>query len=205
MTLAGVILVPDTQSPTGAIADLSPAHWSSGLNNIQNAISRTQLLLPLITDFKSKLLVLTPSVVPSLRPPHHAIESTVSSALEAFIATLATELAFQDLRVCHFKLGHLDLPNNRPRKDGNRLRGTSLRKLHDSVFDALASKRPARTWHVGRGSLVYDVIGGWLPAGIVGRMMGMQRQAPLAIEDVSDREDEGSESSMQWEKVEQSV
>lgn len=215
LTLAGVILVPDTQSAVGSVSDLSPDIWSQALHSVHNSITRMQLLLPLVTSFKSRVLVLTPSVIPSLRPPHHAVESTVSSALEAFTSTLAAELAHQDLSVCHFKLGDLDLFPSRPLKSsGKSVRGTSMRRLHDAVFDALRARRPSRTWHVGRGSLAYDVIGGWLPAGVVGWMMGLQRQntAPPvpphvqhAIEDVAaeqEREDEGSDS-VQWEKVEQ--
>ena len=208
LTLAGVILVPEIQSPTAPITEISPDAWSTALNaKVLNTILLTQNLLPLVTDFNSRILLLTPSVVSSLRPPHHAVESTVSGALEAFTASLAAELQLQSVPVCHFKLGNLELPGCRQRNEPGavaRVKGTSMRKLHETVFDALHAKRPSRTWHVGRGSLVYDVIGGWLPGGVVGWMLGMQSPVNKAVVPKSQEllEDD-SESSVQWEKIEQ--
>lgn len=181
--------------------------WSTALNaKVLNTILTTQQLLPLITDFHSRLLILTPSVIPSLKAPEHAIESTVYSALEAFAASLASELRPLNIQLCHFKLGSLELPGAKHRDNTvSRIKGTSVRKLHESVFDALQAKRPRRAWYVGRGSLTYDMIGGWLPAGVVGWMMGMQKPKPReeAPEELLELQYEGSDSSVQWEKVEQ--
>lgn len=146
--------------------------------------------------------------MPSLRAPGHAIESTVYGALEAFAASLATELAPLNIRLCHFKLGNLELSGIKQRDQltsGAKIKGTSMRKLHESVFDALQANRPSRTWYVGRGSWTYDAIGSWLPAGVVGWMLGFQNRPREIVEDGSETQlqYEGSDSSIQWEKVEQ--
>lgn len=208
LRLKGIILIPQTQSAIGSVSDLSPSVWSTALNaKVLNTIVTIQHLLPLVTDFHSRILLLTPSVITSLRPSQHAIESTVCSALEAFAASLASELRPQGLHLCHFKLGNLDLPGSKTRDEYGvrKVKGSPMRKLHESVFDALQAQRPSQTWHVGKGSLVYDVIGGWLPGGVVGWMMGLRKPSLQAIEYTPDTSDEGSESSVQWEKVEQMV
>ena len=76
-------------------------------------------------------------------------------------------------------------------------RGSPLRELHNDVFDALTVARPRRVWHVGSGSLLYGVVGGWVPAGIVGWMLGLRR---VSSEEVA----EGSDT-VDWEKVDRMV
>ncbi|KAG9584438.1 DUF1776-domain-containing protein, partial [Aureobasidium melanogenum] len=180
LTLAGVILVPDIPSVTvGSIAQLSPEAWSTALNaKVLHTITVARYMLPLVTEFKSKILLLTPNVISSLRPPYRAIESTVSSALGAFAASLSSELSLQGLHACHFKLGNIEIAGSKQKRDENRrvrgALGTPIRKLHEAMFDALHSSNPSRTWHVGRGSLIYDFIGSWIPSGVVGWMMGLQ-------------------------------
>ena len=204
LSLSGVILIPETQSEVGPLTDLSPDSWSTALNaKVINIILTTQHLLPLVTQFKSRVMLLSPSIVPSLKPPHFAIQSTVSGALEGFTGSLAAELALSGIKFCHFKLGHLELPGNKHHsKIGQRRsKGTPMRSLHDAIFDALQAKRPWRTWHVGKGSLTYDIVGGWLPSNFVGWMMGLRRKS--AEPEDAMLELEGSETSAQWEKVEQ--
>ncbi|KAG9647255.1 DUF1776-domain-containing protein, partial [Aureobasidium melanogenum] len=180
LTLAGVILVPDISSVTvGSIAQLSPEAWSTALNaKVLHTITVARYMLPLVTEFKSKILLLTPNVISSLRPPYRAIESTVSSALGAFAASLSSELSLQGLHACHFKLGNIEIAGSKQKRDENRrvrgALGTPIRKLHEAMFDALHSSDPSRTWYVGRGSLIYDFIGSWIPSGVVGWMMGLQ-------------------------------
>jgi NAD(P)-dependent dehydrogenase (short-subunit alcohol dehydrogenase family) len=119
LTLAGVILVPDISTVTvGSIAQLSPEAWATALNaKVLHTITVARYMLPLVTEFKSKILLLTPNVVSSLRPPYRAIESTVSSALGAFAASLSSELSLQGLHACHFKLGNIE---TRTRESGAR-------------------------------------------------------------------------------------
>lgn len=84
------------------------------------------------------------------------------------------------------------------------IRGSPARTLHFAVMDALepASKdlfgrRRAKSpvVYVGRGARTYSVIGQWVPAGLVGWMLGM-RSGPTTMESAS-----GSSSETSWEKV----
>ena len=205
LSLSGVILIPDTHSEVGPVAELSPDNWSAALNaRVLNTILTTQHLLPLVTQFKSRVLLLAPSIVPSLRPPHLAIQSTVSGALEGFAGSLASELALSNINFCQFRLGHLEIPGSKQHhtKLGQpRSKGTPMRNLHDAIFDALRAKHPARTWHIGRGSLTYDIVGAWLPVNLVGWMMGLRKESAESEDAMLGLEN--SESSAQWEKVEQ--
>ncbi|PSK58701.1 hypothetical protein B9Z65_6716 [Elsinoe australis] len=209
LNLAGVILIPDSQFQPGPIADMSPEVWSNALNaKVLNTIVTTQHLWPLITDFQSRVLLLTPSIIPSLNPPNHGVQSTVAGALQGFSASLASELRPRGVRLSHVKLGHLELAGGHPKSSDakKRVKGTPLRKLHDTVFDALQASRPWGTYHVGKGSLTYDIIGSWLPGGVVGWMMGLSHTQPLRPEPrMIELNDSGSEvGSAQWEKIDES-
>ncbi|KAI4841129.1 DUF1776-domain-containing protein [Aureobasidium sp. EXF-8846] len=207
LTLAGVILVPDLSTLTvGSIAQLSPEAWATALNaKVLHTITIARHMLPLVTEFKSRILLLTPNVVSSLRPPYRAIESTVSSALGAFAASLSSELSLQGLHACHFKLGNIEIAGNKQKRDEIKkvkgAPGTSVRKLHEAIFDALHSSSPSRTWHVGRGSLIYDFIGSWIPSGVVGWMMGLQHAPRNEDQQSPESEDSSSDRSITWEKI----
>jgi hypothetical protein len=54
------------------------------------------------------------------------------------------------------------------------VKGSNVRELHNAVFDALTVRGPGSVWRVGRGSLVYDLLGKWCPAGFVHWMMGVR-------------------------------
>ncbi|KAL5364414.1 hypothetical protein BJX96DRAFT_132442 [Aspergillus floccosus] len=84
------------------------------------------------------------------------------------------------------------------------IRGSPARTLHFAVMDALepASKdlfgrKRTKTpvVYVGRGARTYSVIGQWVPAGLVGWMLGV-RSGPTTMEGAS-----GSSSETSWEKV----
>ncbi|GES59706.1 DUF1776-domain-containing protein [Aspergillus terreus] len=84
------------------------------------------------------------------------------------------------------------------------IRGSPARTLHFAVMDALepASKdlfgrkrAKSPVVYVGRGARTYSVIGQWVPAGLVGWMLGM-RSGPTTMESAS-----GSSSETSWEKV----
>ena len=75
--------------------------------------------------------------------------------------------------------------------------GSSLRELHHAVFDALTGKKPQRIWRVGRGSSTYDFVGNWVPAGLVGWMLGIRR---VSLKEMPEPQLEDSVQS--WTKVE---
>ncbi|KAF1942577.1 DUF1776-domain-containing protein [Clathrospora elynae] len=233
LNLRGVILVPDLIYPTGPIETVSPELWSDALNaKILCTIAVAQALLPTVCEFKSRVLMLTPSIIASLRPPFHSVETTIVSALEGFLASLRAELGTLGIEVVQFHLGTFDLTNvgpkhhlqtkatgiphtwpattrtlyadnfaNQTRVAHNRLlnhTGSSLRELHNAVFDALTQKRPRKVWRVGRGSVTYDLVGNWVPSGLVGWMMGLQR---VSLDTASKPKLEDSVQLQSWEKI----
>ncbi|KAF1835403.1 DUF1776-domain-containing protein [Decorospora gaudefroyi] len=234
LNLQGVILVPDMIYPTGPVETVPPELWSDALNaKVLNTIAVTQALLPTICEFKSRVLMLTPSIIASLRPPFHSVETTIVSALEGFLASLRAELGTLGIPVLQFHLGTFDLSNvgpkhhlqtkafgsphawpattralyannfeNQTRAAQNRgllnHTGSSLRALHNAVFDALTQKRPQKVWRVGRGSVTYDLVGNWAPSGLVGWMMGLQR---VSLDTASKPRLEDSVQLQSWEKI----
>jgi len=56
-------------------------------------------------------------------------------------------------------------------------RGSPLRELHNAVFDAMArtGRRAGGVVTVGQGAWTYGLVGGWMPRGLVGWMMGVRR------------------------------
>ena len=208
LNFMGFVIAPDTRSTPTRVEDISSEEWSDAFNaKVLNTIATTQLFLPSIIEHKAKILVLAPSVTPSLRPPLHSVESTVYGALDGFVSSLSAEMKEDGVTVSQFKLGNIDIPSvsAKQRHEGqvvSRIKATPVRRLHDSVFDALVARRPRRTWHVGRGSLTYDVVGSWMPAGVVGWMMGLGRR-PAVVEELKDEDLRSSQGSITWEKVEQ--
>ncbi|KXL47282.1 hypothetical protein M433DRAFT_159797 [Acidomyces richmondensis BFW] len=204
----GLIMVPDTQSTPARVEEVSSEEWSDAFNaKVLNTIATAQLFLPSVVDQHAKVLLLTPSVTPALRLPMHAVENTVYGALDGFKSSLAAELRQDNVIVSHFKLGNIDIPavSAKQKREGvpkPRLKATPLRRLQDSVFDALVSRRPRRTWHVGRGSLAYDIIGSWIPPTMIGWMIGAGRR-PDNVDEIREEEMRSSAGSLTWEKVEQ--
>ena len=82
---------------------------------------------------------------------------------------------------------------NKLRSD--RVKGSSLRELHNTVFDCISrGKGKGGTVFVGRGAWTYDLVGRWVPGGVVGWMMGLKHSQRGDL-----RQTEGSQ---EWEKVE---
>lgn len=114
--LCGVVLLPDLLYPTGPVETVSPELWSDALNaKVLNTIAVTQALLPTVCLFKSRLMMLTPSIIASLKPPFHSVETTIVSALEGFLASLRAELGTLGIDVLQFHLGTFDLTNVGPK------------------------------------------------------------------------------------------
>jgi hypothetical protein len=112
LSFAGLILVPDLLYSSGPIETLPAEIWSETLDSkVLKTIATVQAFLPTICEFKSRILVLTPSIVAALRPPFHSIENTVVSALEGFSTTLERELSTLGIPVCQLKLGSFDVSN----------------------------------------------------------------------------------------------
>lgn len=241
LSFAGLIIVPDFQYPSGPIETLSAEIWSDTIDTkVLKTIATVQAFLPTVCEFKSRILVLTPSIVSSLRPPFHAIENTVVSALDGFTTTLRRELSTLGIPVVSIKLGSFDCSNHNPKnalqpisesrtyawppsarnlyaqnfitqtrvaesrglfgETGGVAKGSSLKKLHHAVFDALTAKSPWSTWRVGRGSVQYDIIGRYIPASIIGWMLGLRR---VSLAEIATPQ-QVDEAAQAWEKVEHS-
>lgn len=241
LRFAGLVLVPDMIYPSGPVETITPDLWSDALNaKVLNTIALTQTFLPTVCTHKARVLMMTPNIVASLRPPFHGVEASVVSALEGFTASLRGELGTLGIDVCQFKLGTFDYSHvgakqhlqtigspdtmmwssaARQSYASNYINqahvgrtkglfghtgkaGSSMRELHNAVFDALMEKRPRRVWRVGRGSVTYDLVGNWVPAGLVGWMLGV-RNVPTPRERVVEPKQEAS-ASQSWEKIDAS-
>lgn len=242
LTFAGLVIVPDLQYPSGPIETLSAEIWSDTIDSkVLKTIATVQAFLPTVCEFKSRILVLTPSIVASLRPPFHAIENTVVSALDGFTTTLRRELSTLGIPVVSIKLGTFDWSTHRPKnglqaitasrtyawpmstrnlyaqnfithsrlaeskglfgETGSTGKGSSPRELHHTLFDALTSTHPWAVYRVGRGSVQYDIIGRFVPASVVGWMLGLRRVSLSEIATPQPVE----EASQTWETVERSM
>lgn len=60
------------------------------------------------------------------------------------------------------------------------LRGTSLRELHNVVFDVMDGSVTGGTVRVGLGASVYSFVGRWVPRSLVAWMMGIRKVDKLA-------------------------
>jgi NAD(P)-dependent dehydrogenase (short-subunit alcohol dehydrogenase family) len=60
------------------------------------------------------------------------------------------------------------------------LRGSSLRSLHNAVFDVIDGSITSGVVRIGLGASVYGFVGRWVPRGVVAWMMGIRRVDELA-------------------------
>ncbi|KAJ4169300.1 hypothetical protein NW754_016334 [Fusarium falciforme] len=77
------------------------------------------------------------------------------------------------------------------------LRGSSLRSLHNSVFDVIDGSIIADSVRVGLGASVYGFVGRWAPRSLVSWMMGIRRVDELSTWKTSSYE--GSEADEESE------
>ena len=86
---------------------------------------------------------------------------------------------------------------------GRHVKGSSLRELHNGVFDVLTGREGRGVRWVGRGSRIYDFVGTWMPRGLVGWMLGLQGEGKVVV--VGGQEEEVGvvgEGGGDWEEVE---
>lgn len=74
------------------------------------------------------------------------------------------------------------------------LKGSSLRHLHNSVFDVIDGSITAHTIRVGLGAGVYGFVGRWAPRGLVAWMMGIRKVDQLSTWKTSSYEGSSDES-----------
>jgi hypothetical protein len=89
-------------------------------------------------------------------------------------------------------------------ENGSIAKATSPRELHHIVFDALTQSRPKKVYRVGRGSLAYDIVGQWVPGGVIGWVLGLKK---VSLEELNGPiglsvEDSFQMQAQTWERVE---
>lgn len=60
------------------------------------------------------------------------------------------------------------------------MRGSSLRDLHNAVFDVIDGSNTSGVVRIGLGASVYGFVGRWVPRGLVAWMMGIRKVDELA-------------------------
>ena len=109
LTLSGLVLIPDTTYPSGPVETISLDLWADALNaKILGTLTTAQAFLQLLSEYQSRVLILTPTIIPSLQAPFHSVETTVVGALEGFSASLRNELAPLNVGVHSIKFGTFD-------------------------------------------------------------------------------------------------
>lgn len=211
LELAGVVMISDSQHDATPISDITPEDWAVTLNSqVVAPLATAHWLVPLVTKLGSRMIHLAPAIPTALQLPRHALVNTVAGALDAFSNTLAAELQSSGAGFAHFRLGNVYLPG--PSGHGataatkqSSQKGTLSRKLHDSLFDALETDRPNGTWYVGRGSRTYSLIGALVPRNLLGWILAQRQQTthqtPSPRLKITDSEDESSDASREWERV----
>jgi len=206
LRLVSLILITDNQFPTGPIETIPLDHWSDTFNlKIIQTLAITQLFLPLLNDFKYRILFITPSIPQSLNLPFHAPEVASVSALGGLVTALRRELKSSDARVIWIKTGTFDVTSSQRHTHANSARadvlmwtahmratyareytsqrslydvkGTSVKELHAAVFDAMTSRRTRDIIRVGSGSVVYDMIGKLGGENLVSWMLGLRSRS----------------------------
>jgi NAD(P)-dependent dehydrogenase (short-subunit alcohol dehydrogenase family) len=75
------------------------------------------------------------------------------------------------------------------------LKGSSLRHLHNSVFDVLDGSITSNVVRVGLGASIYGFVGRWAPRGLVSWMMGIRKVDQLSTWKTSSYEGSSREES----------
>lgn len=235
LNLAAFILLPAPNHPISAIPHMLPSTWSDVLNaQLLAPFATVHTFLPLIMSRKTTMLFLNPSINTSLTAPSHAAESVVTGGIQNYISTLRKEIRCQDVSVVDVKLGHFNyetapghqqqlvLSQSSLRAEATKRRleapgvmkhpvkGSTLRVLHKGVFDAIVRGTGRNgTIFIGQGSRVYDLVGRWIPTGVIGWMLGAAPvlvPAPVAsIAGSSKSDSSGEESAENWETLEPSA
>lgn len=75
------------------------------------------------------------------------------------------------------------------------LRGSSLRELHNAVFDVIDGSEQSGVVRIGLGAGLYGFVGRWVPRGLVSWMMGIRKVDELSTWCDSSYNGSGSERS----------
>jgi NAD(P)-dependent dehydrogenase (short-subunit alcohol dehydrogenase family) len=189
LTLKAIILIPALNYEVSPIALIPPRSFASVFNShLLHPIITIQALLPLLAARRGppgepflppKLIVLTPSIISSIKPPFHAPEVVVCSALVAFIEVLNAELRPLSIPVTHIQLGTFEFIHstsmqahdagvrviNGEERPPNTYSRTIMQNQALSPKDGARSGKGASLRHLQ--NTVFDVIDGSIAAEII--------------------------------------
>ena len=107
--LAALLLLPHLESHPASVHAITPSDWSDAINvKLIAPFATVQAFLPLLRAQSSTLAFLTPSVVSSLAPAGHAMESVVAGGMQRYIKSLRRETSPSILNIVEIKLGSFD-------------------------------------------------------------------------------------------------
>ena len=204
--------IPRSLSPPRQVPE---AMITSSLSALASSLRREVLTASAnITIHELKLGNFDLGSLPGGKTPTQSIYNAHTSKLDPNNSALTHWHSSQRAAIQRTTLGQRSL-----------IRGSPARELHNAVFDALAppqkfsafgkyewqSKKRGSTVFVGSGARVYELVGEWVPSGIVGLVMGYRSRKDVGVEQAPPSNtfqnvsggrgsDDGSDSAV-WEKV----
>uniref|UniRef100_A0A060TAK9 ARAD1B07326p n=1 Tax=Blastobotrys adeninivorans TaxID=409370 RepID=A0A060TAK9_BLAAD len=159
LSLAGVIVVPDLYFPAGPVESIRANTWSDLMYSklLGPVFLLSGGLLDLVRRHNSRVLLLTPTIMSSLKPAFHAPECISSAALESMALCMHRELKPQGIPFVHLKLGSFDVapgrssPGSHARQVATSIRADILswpepiRALYSRAYQASAHLHSPRT------------------------------------------------------------
>lgn len=107
--LVALLTLPPLESVPASIQTITASDWSNAMNvKLIAPFTTVQAFLPLLQSQSSTLAFLTPSVISSLAPAGHAIESVIAGGLQRYINSLRRETSDSRLNIVEIKMGSFD-------------------------------------------------------------------------------------------------
>lgn len=199
--LAGLILAPPTNLPTGPIEIIESEQIVQAYNaGLSWPTIMLQHFLPLLREHSGRTLFLNDWIIPSLHTPFYSPAVVTSHAFQALSKTISREVP--SILTVHMRLGTFDMPHHFPSRNCTRadvlgwspsvraaysssyknctgrpvnvrVRGSPVKELHHAVFDALADINPTREVSVGAGVVMYDWAARLLPEIVLRYLLGI--------------------------------
>ncbi|KAA8904636.1 hypothetical protein TRICI_005426 [Trichomonascus ciferrii] len=158
LSLAGVVVVPDLYFPTGPVESIRADTWSDLIYSkiLGPIFLLSNGLLDVVRKHRSRILLLSPTIMGSLNPAFHAGECMTANALDSLALCLHRELKPQGIPFVHMRLGSFAISPSRgsissqERQITNSIRADILswpdhiRNLYASPYQASSHLQTAR-------------------------------------------------------------
>ena len=107
--LVALLLLPPLESSPTSIDAITPSDWSEAMNvKLIAPFATVQAFLPLLQSQSSTLAFLTPSIISSLAPAGHAVESVMAGGMQRYIKSLRKETSSSSMNIVQIKMGSFD-------------------------------------------------------------------------------------------------